>query len=286
MKNHISFTAIIGLLIAATFPVQLKSQNMILAGQTEGEYIYYTDYEPDSTVFLFNSYDYFDLDIDFDGVCDLGFYVQFNEAPQWSYEFRAAIEIYNDNVEILLSTYSYAKNLSFGDSINSSMNWSESNVSPVLRGYQYSYIPPPGSGTYYGEFGSGYLGFRIVNTWETYYGWIDIEASVQSSSGSYIIAKSMAFYSQTVGLENLMEVSSHLKILPNPCRDKFTIQVPDMKGEVCRYHIFDLNGRKLSGGAITGQTSEIDASDFNPGVYFITVQNGSNTIQREKLIVQ
>lgn len=165
MKTRITLLAVVILLLLAIFPGNLNSQNMILAGQTEGRYIHYTNYEPDSLVELFNAYDYFDLDVDFDGVVDLGFYVQGEYYPQWYYEFWADIEIYNDAVEILLSTNNYTKNSLPGDTINDSMNWSGSDISPVLRRYHHSLYPPPGGGTYYGEFGRGYLGFRIVNRW-------------------------------------------------------------------------------------------------------------------------
>lgn len=274
-------------MVCVILPLSGKSQNMILAGQTEGEYIHYTDYEPDSLVELHNFYDYFDIDVDFDGINDFGFYIRGNYEPEWYYEFWADIEFYNDDVEILLSTDSFAKNLSFGDTIDGSMNWSGSNISPILRLYYHSLYPPPGEGTYSGEFGSGYLGFRIIHSWETYYGWIDITAYIYSSgAGSSVTAKSSAFYSQTVGLEDLTEVSNNLKIFPNPCRERLTIEMPGQDSGEQLFGIFNTMGEVMMSGKINGSQADINVSELSPGIYIVELDEGSGKLNRTKFIIQ
>jgi hypothetical protein len=288
MKTNIIQSAFVILLMLAVFPGILNSQNMILAGQTEGEDIHYTDYEPDSLVKL-NDYPYcFDLDIDLDGENDLGFWIVIDFMPPYWENFRAEVRIYNDQVEIIhLGLPAHVKNLSQGDTINFDQVWTGDSISSsALRGWVHYYNQPGAKGEFYGEFGTGYLGFKFSKNWETYYGWIEVSAYISpSAGGSYIRAMRSAFYSQTVSIENIERTSNKLTIFPNPCQDKFTIQIPEMLGQICRFHISDINGRKIKDGIITGQLGNIDVSDLNPGIYFVEVRNEVNTIQREKLIV-
>lgn len=285
MKTSITITAFVILLLLAAFPGKLNSQNMILAGQTEGEYIHYTDYEPDSMAVLTEYIDHFDLDIDLDQIPDVGFYVKANDNIVWI-RFWSYIKIYNDNVEVARTSGNYALELSYGDIIDNNTSWTGDSLSSlVFMGYYEGYEPPYDTSFYYGEFESGYVGFKIENPWETYYGWINLD--VESGPGvAEVTAMSSAFYSVTIGLNEYLLTNEILKIFPNPCQDKFTIQISEMNGDICRFHIFDINGRKIADGKITGQSTEIDVSDINPGVYFVEVQDGSNTIRRKKLIVR
>lgn len=289
MKNKIYFTTIFTLVICMIFPLLVKSQNMILAGQTEGEYIHYTDYEPDSIVELINPYDYFDLDLNHDGVSDLGFWIEGQFVFQQYYRFEAKAKIYNDQVELARqSQSSLAENLCLSDTIDDSLFWTGDTLSAsILRGYYFSFIPPPGNGSSYGEFGSGYLGFRIIYSWETYYGWIDINAYISSSgAGSSITAKSSAFYSQTVGLENLAEISNNLKIFPNPCRERVTIEMPGQDPGVHTFGIFNTMGEMVMSGKIDGSQADIDVSELSPGIYVVEVDKGSGRLNHTKFIKQ
>lgn len=287
MKNTLYYIAIFTLIALINVPLCGLSQSMILAGQTEGDYIHYTDYEPDSLVELWDTYNYFDLDIDHDGIIDLGFYVQGEYLTSIYYEFRADVEMYYDDVEIVLSNYNLAKNLSFGDTINVSMNWSGNNISPVLRRYYYNFYPPPGNGAYYGEFDSGYLGFKIENDWETYYGWIELEVFVDNYGlGTFIQAKSMAFYSQTVGLENLTKSTNNITIFPNPCKGQFTLNIPETDFKERNFKIFNAFGGQLMTGIFEGSTVDVDAGNLHPGVYFVEVSEASKPVYRGKIIVQ
>ena len=96
------------------------AQNQIIAGQTSGNNIHYTDLEPDSSVQLFYGGEGFLLDIDKNNINDLGFYVLVEDLYMSHTKFWSSITTINNNVKILSDGgfYNLVYNLNVGDAKN------------------------------------------------------------------------------------------------------------------------------------------------------------------------
>ncbi len=287
MKNklHTIRFLFISFLTLGMFSSQVQSQNMILAGQSEGEYIHYTDYEPDSSVVLTTLINNFDLDIDQDGVIDLGFYVQAGDAYV-GIKFWTSVVIYNNQLDLVRADGSNARELAYGDTINSGMLWGGDSISSlILRGYYHYWEPEPWDDYYYGVFESGYLGFKIAYPAETYYGWVKIDADAGMGIAE-IIAYSSAFYSRTVGVHEESSIHESLNIFPNPSNGQFTIKMTQMGNKARNYQIFNSYGKMVMSGGFYGSDAHIDARNLYPGIYVVEVAEGSQNSIRKKIMIQ
>jgi hypothetical protein len=67
----------------------------------------------------------------------------------------------------------------------------------------------------------------------------------------------------------------HISVFPNPARDIVSINVRGVtsKGQNAKFRVFDTIGRAVLEGNLDGQTSKIDISALERGVYFVRVEN-------------
>ena len=119
---------------------------------------------------------------------------------------------------------------------------------------------------------------------------IAVDTSVIVSSGSalanvIIHAVSYAITNTTtcaatVGI-NKFSKSSSINIYPNPAQNNFTIETNEKQ----TISMFDINGKLILLQIITG-TTNIDASNFNAGVYNISITNNTSVINKRLVIVK
>jgi plastocyanin len=78
----------------------------------------------------------------------------------------------------------------------------------------------------------------------------------------------------TITVEEILSVEEqfikNLKYYPNPVTDKFHIQ---SLFPLSAFEVFDLQGRRIMNGPLTGNIGVIDSSTLNEGVYFIALES-------------
>ncbi|MEI7981273.1 MAG: T9SS type A sorting domain-containing protein, partial [Bacteroidota bacterium] len=98
----------------------------------------------------------------------------------------------------------------------------------------------------------------------------------------------MNWYNITEKAQGITENQGHeMKIFPNPSRDHFTLEIPDMKGQKKFLVLRGLNGIVIKEMELPDNTESqnISVRDIPEGFYFLEVEV-SGKILRTKLIIQ
>ena len=104
------------------------------------------------------------------------------------------------------------------------------------------------------------------------------------SSGSVAQGVQHAYEIFTVDIEETT-LSISLIAFPNPTADNLTLQISDFNKENLTYQFYDIGGKLLSNGQVTGQQTEINTSSLPPATYFINVLNQEDKkVQSFKII--
>lgn len=147
--------------------------SFILAGQTTGQGVKYTDNINDTLMALGQySKDSSFIDVDGDGFYDFRFGLTSNNAPGFTQIFHSIIA--NNSFSELICDSSNVVPLDLSDTIG---------VYPVFGQcsniYSYTHFNPPPSTTYEGGLwkntGYKYVGFRLIKNQQIFYGWIGVE---------------------------------------------------------------------------------------------------------------
>jgi hypothetical protein len=255
------------------------AQNIILAGQTSGNNIYYTDLEPDSSLIAYNPPERFFIDINMDGIVDLGFCGCFEGIFSMFKKIYTSVEILNNKVTIL-STGTLAKKLELGDTISANQDWSTNSTILDLAVHYISYYPLPGYDTIYGFRNSGYLGFKIEEQNETFYGWMNI-----STSPSSVQVKEIGICGLTVGVV-MAENNRSLQLFPNPCRNEVEFDFDFLDANDFSYQVIDILGRVIIANDILNKKTKINTSELTPGIYTLRIVDGEKQLRTEKFIKQ
>jgi uncharacterized repeat protein (TIGR01451 family) len=88
--------------------------------------------------------------------------------------------------------------------------------------------------------------------------------------------------SLAVGMENIPDASSIL-LYPNPAGQNISIQY---KGKDTVFRIFNVLGKEVKSSGIVSGTTEIDLSELNSGIYFVSIVDGNRIITTKKFVVQ
>jgi len=95
-------------------------------------------------------------------------------------------------------------------------------------------------------------------------------------------------YQMIIGLDETNSISNNLILYPNPAKNNVNITFNHMNSGIYEMTIEDLKGQQVMNDLINvsnGNTSKvIDVSQFESGVYFVKVVNGSSIITK-KLVV-
>ena len=104
------------------------------------------------------------------------------------------------------------------------------------------------------------------------------------SSGSVAQGVQHAYEIFTVDIEETT-LSISLIAFPNPTADNLTLQISDFNKEKLTYQFYNIGGKLLSNGQVTGQQTEINTSSLPPATYFINVLNQEDKkVQSFKII--
>ena len=87
---------------------------------------------------------------------------------------------------------------------------------------------------------------------------------------------------------NVMEVvpgDKQINLYPNPVQDKLFINKKTFKN--ISYQLYELSGRLIATGLLTGRTSEIKMTHYSSGMYFLTLTDVSaKVLLQEKVFIQ
>ncbi len=97
----------------------------------------------------------------------------------------------------------------------------------------------------------------------------------------------------TTGIANHPAVAADQKtisVFPNPSKNNLTVDLADVKKELngnAFIVITDLNGKTMLNEKLTYQqeTYKVNTSNYNNGIYFVTIKNASGNIAKSKFIV-
>jgi hypothetical protein len=77
----------------------------------------------------------------------------------------------------------------------------------------------------------------------------------------------------TTGIDNAP--SANVNIYPVPVKDELVISYPNQPDNT-RFAIYNLSGMELLASPLTGNTTKVNMSGFNPGVYVLKIYSGNN----------
>ena len=259
-----------------------RSQNLIIAGRTEGKNIHSTDYDPD----FYASYpgvNKFQLDLDNDGWNDLLFDVHYQINCDEYINWWTSVEFLSKNINIITLAYPETiliRQLYKGDTISRNQSWSEDSISKLYF-VIYSKIVSTGQQRVSGTYSDGYVGYRIIHTNDTLYGWINIDATYHA-----ITAKGNAITESTYGFADSQKLTESYQAYPNPCGNKIILLGNSMNHACKSFEVSDICGKKVKSGTISDEKTEINTTELQPGMYFIRLIENDKPITELKFIKQ
>ena len=142
-----------------------------------------------------------------------------------------------------------------------------------------------------------YLGLRLLQSGQTYYGWVRLRVNVTGSYAS-VIVRDYAYNSipdqpilagQTATGINENSFASSINIFPNPATNNLTITLGSSSKKV-EITILDITGKiiPIAIGTTTStetQKIEVNTKDFKAGVYLVQVKS-TDFIATKKLVVE
>ena len=75
-----------------------------------------------------------------------------------------------------------------------------------------------------------------------------------------------------------------IKIFPNPTEKYFTVTTP-YKIENCKIKLFNVTGQNVLSEKLFSESTKIDVSNLNKGVYIYNILNGNKLEKSDKLLV-
>ena len=79
---------------------------------------------------------------------------------------------------------------------------------------------------------------------------------------------------------SVTELSAETKLYPNPTTGNFTVEGRN----VAKVEVYNLVGQKVY--AEQGKIVGIDASDWNKGIYLVTITSANGAVETKKLVVK
>lgn len=268
----------------------LCAGSMIAAAAAANAQVMYTDVNPDvvlentsGTLPFFASYA---LDLNNDGTTD------FTVAMRSSTSSSTNAILYKEGMSVtgVNSVAAKSDNQSsllfrflvcdFIQEDNPGAVWAYSFQAFNVRSYSSSYGV--------GSVNDFYAGLLLVKNGDTHYGWVRLDINPDSSRS--IVIKDYA-YEKTpntaiqAGLcEGIDEVKDEFSIAPNPSGGNFFITAKNILEGKTTINICDVAGRKIFSQTILLSAEEklpLDLSVLDAGVYFITLENGSESITKK-----
>ncbi len=106
-------------------------------------------------------------------------------------------------------------------------------------------------------------------TGDIYY---QIEA-ISGITGTIISRSNIAFYQESTGIYNPIDISDEIVLSPNPVRDYVVVTAKSFNGKPLTLTVCNLQGMVLMRTEMTGATQNINLSQLSPGMYLVVVDN-------------
>jgi len=105
-----------------------------------------------------------------------------------------------------------------------------------------------------------------------------VEYTVTAENGN--VATWTVTVSVATGNETL---ESEISLYPNPARSTMMLNISDLQKD-CTISIFDITGKMVHSQNITSATTQISVNTFDPGIYFVIINNGFNKVVKKCVI--
>lgn len=83
-----------------------------------------------------------------------------------------------------------------------------------------------------------------------------------------------ATISSTLGVDDFNNISSLIKVYPNPVQNELNVKLPQANGDRMTYSILNLSGQTIFKGELKNE--KIDVSKLSPGMYFMQLTTNDN----------
>lgn len=85
-------------------------------------------------------------------------------------------------------------------------------------------------------------------------------------------------------IENAKDINLLVSVYPNPASDYLTLEVNEFNLSNLSFRLYDINGKLLQSGQITGIQTRIVMSNLIPSGYFVKVLQRSREVKTFKII--
>lgn len=256
-----------------------ETKSQIITGDTMSENLNYKEIN----VSINGSYSQtiqFSIDVDDEGSNDVRFEVYHSGGLGGSF-YGSMIYAENENIEFSISSEesSWIDTLSYGNIIDSTLNWIHSSSQFYLIYSGYHHISEPPYTIYYNEgIFSGndkYVGFRINDDTGIKYGWFQLD----SVSLSKIHIKSSVIQKFYQSIDGISINDKQINIYPNPTNSILYVNFPDIGTKTII--LSDMHGSIVNKYQWAGRIYNMNLCDLQPGVYFLRIIYDSVNIQRK-----
>jgi len=90
--------------------------------------------------------------------------------------------------------------------------------------------------------------------------------------------------SVVLGLEEAKGINLLVRAYPNPTIDYLTLSIEEFEISNLSYHLYDMQGKLLQSGKITGNQTSIVMSNLIPATYFVKVMQANKEVKKFKII--
>ncbi len=272
--------------------------------------IVYTDVTPDSTMFCGGAIcaKNYNLDLNNDGNNDftLSASASATNTNPTHYGKRVIASPLNGNAvkDILVNSNIVSIPLQFNTVIDSNLllnqSWQTSGWN-ILKDTAWSSFGGPGGSGYglWDSLSDYFLGLRLLQSGQTYYGWVRLRVDVTSSYASVIIIDYaynsipnqpiLAGQTMTTGIvENTL--ASSMNLFPNPASDELTTDFTLEEPADVQFGLYDIVGNLIvlaseEKYAAGPNRRSMNVEQVPPGIYLLAIKTNKSVISH-KVIVQ
>lgn len=110
---------------------------------------------------------------------------------------------------------------------------------------------------------------------------ITYEGNTMQDNGNNRYDNVAVFANVIMSSSETQAAPSVLKVYPNPSAGQFTVEIVEEHfAAVSNYQVFDMSGRMVRGGQVSGQRNVLELSNLQGGTYILVVQNGDRFMQQ------